>query len=302
MEVVPIAFESLGVRSQATLVETRDVRILVDPAVSLAPRRYGLPPHQLEVDRLKELASKVYHAATEADVLVVTHYHYDHHDPGFVIPTSIYAGKAVLIKDPRRDVNRSQRVFRAPKFLKAIEGLPRSLESADGREFRFGGTTVKFSRAVPHGSDERMGYVVQVLVKDGDGSVLITSDVEGAPREAHLEFTRETKPNDVIVDGPLSYMLGHALSEEDLHRSIKNMEAMVREGLSRFVVDHHVLRDPMAEERLAPVRDVAMDLGVKFLNAAQFLGVEPVILEAKRRELYSRDNRRGDLSGLSLLE
>ena len=300
MKVTPLAFESLGVRSQATMIETKDLKIVVDPAVSLAPRRWGLPPHQVEVDRLKELALRVMDAAAEADVLVVTHYHYDHHDPGIILPVDIYRRKKLIVKDPQRAINRSQRVVRAPRFLKAVENLPSSIESADGREFRFNSTLIKFSHPVPHGAEERMGYVVQVLIRDGDGSVLLTSDIEGAPREMHMNFTRENRPNEIIIDGPLSYMLGHALTEDELHSSIKNMESLLREGLSRFIVDHHVLRDPLAEERLSPVRELANRLGVEFTNAAQVLKVEPLLLEAHRRELYERDNRRGDLSNLVL--
>jgi predicted metallo-beta-lactamase superfamily hydrolase len=59
MEVKLIAFESFGVRSQATLVYTGDVKIAIDPAVSLAPRRFGLPPHAKEVERMLELAKEI---------------------------------------------------------------------------------------------------------------------------------------------------------------------------------------------------------------------------------------------------
>jgi len=91
LEITPLGFESLGARSQATLVETKDVRVLIDPAVSLAPRRFGLPPHQLEVDALTEIAKRITEVAKDVDVIVVTHYHYDHHDPGWVVPKEIYS-------------------------------------------------------------------------------------------------------------------------------------------------------------------------------------------------------------------
>ena len=51
MRIVPLAADSLGARSMATFVETRDVSVLVDPSVRLAPVRYDLPPHPLEEDR-----------------------------------------------------------------------------------------------------------------------------------------------------------------------------------------------------------------------------------------------------------
>ena len=44
MNVVPLAADSLGVRSMATYVECGATRILIDPGATLAPNRYGLPP------------------------------------------------------------------------------------------------------------------------------------------------------------------------------------------------------------------------------------------------------------------
>ncbi|ABP94759.1 putative hydrolase of the metallo-beta-lactamase superfamily [Metallosphaera sedula] len=290
MKIEPIAFESLGVRSQATLVETKDVRILIDPAVSLAPRRYGLPPHRIEVDTLVELAKKITEKAREADVLIVTHYHYDHHDPGYVVPKEIYRDKVVLVKNPESYINPSQGKVRAPKFLRAIKGLPKEISYADGKEYRFGNTRILVSHPVPHGADVRLGYVIQVFIKDGDSSVLFTSDVEGVPSEEHVKFTLDTKPNFLVIDGPLSYLVGRALTEDQLQVSVKNMERLAKSGLETMVVDHHVLRDLKYREVLSGLYDVAKSSGVKVTTAAEILGRETLQLEAKRRELFAQDN------------
>lgn len=291
MNITPLAFESLGVRSQATLVETKDVKILIDPAVSLAPRRYGLPPHQKEVDRLTELAKVIINAAKDADIIIISHYHYDHHDPGYVIPNDIYENKVVFIKDPQNMINNSQKYRRAPKFLRSINGKPKQLEIADGRSFKFNSTLISFSPAVPHGADERLGYVVQVAIRDGDSTVLFTSDIEGAPKDIHLNFTKQVMPNIIIIDGPLSYLLGRALKEEDLDRSIKNMEQIVKNGLDTVIIDHHVLRDINYSQVLKPVYEVGKDLGVRITTAAEYLNIEPIILEARRRELFKEENK-----------
>ena len=47
MKVVPLAAESLGVRSMATYVEAAGVGLLLDPGASLAASRFGLPPAAL---------------------------------------------------------------------------------------------------------------------------------------------------------------------------------------------------------------------------------------------------------------
>src|SRR2546427_3043794 len=44
MKITPLAADSLGARSMATLVETPDITILLDPSVRLGPYRYDLPP------------------------------------------------------------------------------------------------------------------------------------------------------------------------------------------------------------------------------------------------------------------
>jgi predicted metallo-beta-lactamase superfamily hydrolase len=303
LNIIPLAFESLGVRSQATLVETKDLRILIDPAVSLAPRRYGLPPHQIEVDRLKDLAKRIYDEAKSSDVIIITHYHYDHHDPGYIIPLDIYAGKTVYIKDPYNFINPSQRFKRAPRFINAIKGIAKVIDVADGKSFKHGYTTIQFSDAVLHGADERLGYVVQVAVKDNDDStVLFTSDIEGMPKDMHVKFTKSVKPNFLIVDGPLSYLLGKALSDKELEDSIKNLEDIVKDGLEYAIIDHHVLRDVNYEKIIKPVKDNAKSIGCKVTTAAEYLNEPIQILEAKRRELFEKDNKPANIpKGLAKL-
>ena len=72
MKIVPLAADSLGARSMATLVETPDVTILLDPGVRRAPYRYDLPPHEKEEERQKELWRNIKEAAKRADVLTVS--------------------------------------------------------------------------------------------------------------------------------------------------------------------------------------------------------------------------------------
>src|SRR2546426_3631894 len=48
VRVIPLAAESLGVRSMATYVEAGDLGILIDPGATLAPARWGVPPADAE--------------------------------------------------------------------------------------------------------------------------------------------------------------------------------------------------------------------------------------------------------------
>ena len=59
IKVVPLAEESIGVRSMCTYIETPDTKILIDPGASLAPKRNGYPPHPREYQALAECRKKI---------------------------------------------------------------------------------------------------------------------------------------------------------------------------------------------------------------------------------------------------
>ena len=282
MEVIPIAADSMGTRSMATLVRTDDLVILIDPGVALAPRRYGLPPHPLEFERMEEHREAIVRAAEEAEVLVVTHYHYDHHMPDL---PEIYEGKVAILKHPTENINKSQK-GRAAYFLSQLEGLPKRLETADGREFEFGKTRIKFSKAVYHGTNPRLGYVVEVCVECGGEKFIFTSDVEGPALEDQVAFILAERPELVYVDGPMTYMLGYRYSAKSLEASVQNLIRVLEAGAQTLIVDHHFLRDLAYRERIAPVYEAARDLGAKVLTAAEFAGKPIEMLEAHRKDLY----------------
>ncbi len=289
MKIIPIAADSLGTRSMATFIETSDCRICIDPSVSLGPRRYGLPPHPIEYARLDEHWEGIKNYAEKAEVLVLTHYHYDHHEPNF---PEMYEGKTLLIKHPAENINRSQ-MGRAGFFLKQIEGKTGKLEYADGREFNFGETGVVFSNAVFHGTGSRLGYVIEVCVREGEESFVFTSDVEGPNTKEQTEFIIKENPGIVYLDGPLSYMLGYRYSYESLENAVENMLRILRETeVETLIIDHHLLRDLKWRERIAGV----FETGKKVLTAAEFLGVENELLEARRRELFKEHPVKGTAS------
>ncbi len=274
----------MGVRSMATLVQTDDVEVAIDPAVALAPIRFGFPPHPLEVRAKEELWARIKERVESADILVVTHYHYDHLEPK---EPGIYRGKRVLLKHPRRMINPSQRE-RAASFIPSIRGLAKRIEYADGRSFRFGGTEIRFSRPVPHGSTANRGYVVEVCVEAGDVFVH-TSDVQGPILDEQVDFILSEKPGTLFVDGPSTYF-DSPLSEIELRRANENLVKIIREAeVGRLIVDHHLTRDVAYRDRIGPVLDAGREAGVPVQIAAEFLEAEPNLLEARRRELHGKE-------------
>ncbi|RLI18728.1 hypothetical protein DRO44_00350 [Candidatus Bathyarchaeota archaeon] len=284
-KIVPLAFDSFGVRSMATFVETSDLKILIDPGVSLAPLRYGLEPHPLELQRLNETWETIKQYAEDSDVLIVTHYHYDHHDPNH---PELYKAKRVFIKHPTENINKSQK-SRAAFFLEAIKGLPKKIEISDGNTFLLGKTRIAFSKAVCHGTNPRLGYVTEVSIKSNNEKFLHTSDVEGPSLEEQIKFILEEKPDVLFVDGPMTYMLGYRYSFKSLEISNNNLVKAMREaGLQTLVLDHHFLRDLKYKTRIKPVYEAAEKYDVKVLTAAEFCGRKIEMLEALRKELYAK--------------
>ncbi len=285
MRITPLAADSLGARSMATLVETPDVTVLLDPGVRLAPYRYDLPPHPSEIERQKESWRRVKEAAKRADVLTVSHYHYDHHNPD---APSIFRGKLAYLKDGKANINRSQRE-RASAFVHALKKYPQEIQVADGASVDFGGTQLTFSAAVPHGYNDELGYVVMARIVQGEEVFVHTGDVEGPPLKEHLGFLLDAAPTVLYVDGPMTHMPEH-YPESVTKRSLENLERIVRTtDVRTLLLDHHLLRDREWRTRIAALRAAAEEHDVTLQTAAEFAGTAVDQLEANRDRLYAQD-------------
>jgi len=284
MKITPIAFDSMGTRAQATFVETKDVKIFIDPSVSLGPLRFSQPPHAREWNRLAEHWEAVVKTAKKCDVIIIGHYHFDHFNPGDALE-EIYKGKILLAKHPTQNINKSQ-LSRAALFYNKVSGLPKRIEWADGREFKFGKTTIRFSPPVFHGTGPLLGYVVETLVDDGGYKFIHTNDVEGPAVDAQVDFVLKNKPNLVFVDGPLSYIiLRYGMA--NLQRANDNLIKILQKcPLDALVVDHHLLRDIGWKKRIEPVFEAAAKKNIPLQTAAEFAGKETDNLEAHRRQLW----------------
>lgn len=283
MKIKLLAYDSMGVRSMATVVETKDLRLMIDPGVALAPYRYGLPPHPLEIKRLNDMWSLIEENLVDCSHVVITHYHYDHHEPD---AAELLTKKAVYVKHPIQNINFSQR-RRASYFLSKISEAGGSYEYADNREIKLGSTIIRVSEPVPHGTDTRLGYVVMVSVYDGEEKVLHTSDVEGPSLEPQLDVIMREKADILIIDGPMTYMLGYRYSYESLEKSINNLTRIIRETpVKIMVLEHHLMRDLNYKQKIESVIKEAEMKGVRLLSAAEFEGKPIEMLEACRKELY----------------
>jgi predicted metallo-beta-lactamase superfamily hydrolase len=300
IKVTPLAAESFGVRSMCTLVETPDVKVLLDAGVSLCPYRFRLPPHPIEFKTIERLRKRIAEAADKTEVVTISHYHFDHHTPSYEdwlvnwteakeTARQIYQDKRVLLKNPNEKINASQRQ-RAWLFQKTGGKHAKALETADGRDFAFGkGTVLRFSEPVSHGPDDSMlGWVVMALVEYETERFMFAPDVQGPMSMRTLELIQAAKPQVLMIGGPPFYLGGFRVEEAQLQRGLKNLTSVV-ETVPLTILEHHALRDEGWQQKTTQVYEVALKTGHRVVTAAEFAGEENVFLESKRRQLY-RDN------------
>jgi predicted metallo-beta-lactamase superfamily hydrolase len=279
VRVVPLAADSLGARSMATYVEAGSLRLLIDPGVSLAPRRYGLGPAPEEDEALARARLRIEGYAVRATHVAVSHYHADHvrADPTF------YAGRFVWAKDPRRTIDRHQ-ATQGREFWRAVDPHCH-LQPADGRRVELDGVTLRFSPPFPHGADgSEFGHVVAVTVDDGERFVH-ASDLQGPASPVATAYLVRERPDLVYVSGPPTYLQGQ-VGYDVVQRGVDNLVRLVGETGCRVIVDHHAVREPRFRERLAQ----AFDAG-RVVTAAGYLGRHDECLEARRAALWARRRR-----------
>ncbi|NPA76721.1 MAG: MBL fold metallo-hydrolase [Candidatus Diapherotrites archaeon] len=265
VKIVILAADSLGVRSMATYVEYNGERIIIDPSAALGPWRYGLHPTSVEEEALMLAKERIARYVERSDTVVFTHYHWDHYDPDLPL-----ADKRIITKDPKNNINQSQRRRAALLKYKYLV--------ADGREY---GDLV-FSPPLPHGPEgTRLGYVVAVRI----GDLVFSSDIQGPISERAKEWIIEQNPRILIMDGPPTYFLGYKLSVENRDAAVKNIqEIMEKTDVKTIVLDHHLTRDLKYMERF-PIYERAEELGVRATTGAEFSGHNPLFLEAWRRDI-----------------
>ncbi len=286
MRIIPIASESLGVRSLAVFVQIGKQGILIDPGAALGPKRYGLPPAKVELEALNRARQKIQAYAEKANIITISHYHYDHHTPFFEglyessskkYAEEIYSGKLLLIKHPKENINFSQKK-RSWVFLKSAQPVAGKIEYADGRFFDFGDFIMEFSPAVPHGNEgTKLGFVIMVMIDDGEKRIIHASDTQFLNRTS-AEWIIKQVPDLIIGDGPPTYLEGYRVKNA-WETGLDNLNMIIKETNAELILDHHLIRDKRYPQFFA-------ELEKRPLTFAGFLKNEDRPLEAYRKELH----------------
>ena len=284
MRVLPLAAESLGVRSMATYVEAGQTRILLDPGATLAPSRYNLPPSEEEWEALRRANDRISGYAARAEVVFVSHYHEDH----FRSDPATYAGRTVLVKDPRRMVAGLQ-AKRAADLWTALGPVAR-VESADGCRRRTPDLELRVSSPLPHGLEATTlgSLVVMTLVDPAEHERFVfASDVQGPLSAVATAYIVQERPTLLYLSGPPSY-IERELGVAVIDRGIDNLLRIVETTGSRVIMDHHALRDARFAERFARLWETG-----SVVTAAGYLGLAEAPLESRRHRAWAGARKPG---------
>ena len=297
IQVTPVGFESLGVRSMCTYVKTPDIRILIDAGVALGPR-FSKLPHPKEYLARNQCRKKIRELAADSDIIIVSHYHNDHHTPNYKetvwLGSSaeeselIYRNKIVIAKDARNAINFSQR-RRGWMFQRFVKRIGSQFEVGDGRTFEYGATKVQLSTPVPHGEETSgLGWVIMTTVESRDEKFMHASDVQGPMSNNTMNAILTQRPYLLIVGGPPAYLEGNKVDKSKIQNAINNASKIVN-YIPEMIFEHHILRSENWRNDMKTVSDAAVKVGHHVIHAAEYAGTEAQMLESIRPRLYEDD-------------
>ena len=278
MKVVPLAAESLGVRSMATYVEAAGVGLLLDPGASLAASRFGLPPADEEWEALRRANDRISAFAARSRYVFVSHYHEDH----FRSDPASYAGRTVLAKDPRRMVAGRQ-ARRAGELWRALDGRAR-VQPADGAALKDGAVELRMSAPLPHGPEgTTLGHVVVLTIGEPDQRerFVFASDVQGPLSAVTAAYLVRERPTLLYLSGPPAY-IEREVGTAAIERGVDHLRRILDATGCRVIMDHHALRDAAFSTRFERLWATG-----RVVTAAGHLGLEARPLEARRHGLWA---------------
>jgi predicted metallo-beta-lactamase superfamily hydrolase len=278
VKVIPLAAESLGVRSMATYVEVAGRGILIDPGATLAAGRHGLPPADEEWEALRRANDRISGYAARSEFVFVSHYHEDH----FRSDPASYAGHSVFLKDAGRMIGGLQSK-RASALWEALKPHAR-VQAADGFKWDAPDMGLEFSGPLAHGREGTpMGYVLALTVHDPAERerFVFASDVQGPLSAVAAAYLVRQRPTLLYLSGPPSYIESE-LGAPVIEQGIDHLLRVVTATGCRVIMDHHALRDARFASRFARLWETG-----RVTTAAGYLGLPVAPLESRRAALWA---------------
>ena len=141
---------------------------------------------------------------------------------------------------------------------------------------------ITFSKAVPHGGGTkgcRQTTVMMTRIEVGDKVFLHTSDIQLLDAVT-IDLIISFRPDIVLAAGPPLYI--DALSNE-LRTAAWENGLHLAACVDILILDHHLMRDRQGPAWLEALSNKA---GKQIYCAADFMGRNRLLLEARRTELY----------------
>ncbi|MGC9079427.1 MAG: hypothetical protein ACP5G1_01675 [Nanopusillaceae archaeon] len=289
MIIIPVAFDSFSTRSMATIVKT-DMNIFIDPSIAIGPSRYNLKPHKYELEELDKRRKEIIELSKDVDLIVITHYHWDHCPNPKYEHFEILYNKKIILKDIENGINNSQR----NRGIEVIKRLKNKSEIifGDNKKFEFNNTYIEISPPLYHGfRSTPLGFVIGVYVEYKNKSLFFGSDIQGILDENTLKYIIEKNPDIFILSGPPFYINKDNIIQEIFYNNVEIL--LGHTDIEEIIIDHHMARDKDYLKYLEKLNEIGGNYGTKFLSAAEILNIRPKLLEANRDILY----KKGDAAG-----
>ncbi|PUU88052.1 Predicted hydrolase of the metallo-beta-lactamase superfamily [Halanaerobium congolense] len=275
-----LAAESLGVRALCCLVEKGEQKILIDPGISLGYTRQGLLPHPIQIAVAEIIREKIIRALKESSDFVISHFHGDH------IPfkeANVYQIKLEQVKEYLKDINIWAKSAESDTHKFKERAWDLKFNSTNFVEVE--GQTIadlSFSGPVFHGEkDSFLGKVMMTKIKLKDKVFVHASDIQFLYK-ATIKKLIEMQPDLAIASGPPLY-LSH-IDQQMAAEAAENI-LLLSSQVETLIVDHHLLRSEAGLTYLRELNDKSQN---QIISAADFMGVKPWLLEARRKELYQK--------------
>jgi hypothetical protein len=245
MRVMPLAADSLGVRSMATYVEAGDLRLLLDPGASLSPHRYGLPPTPDEegsgssaLGRIEGYARRPPWSRSATTTATTT-------GPTSTCTRGVGCGRTPGGWWTRHQGRRGQALWRTspPHCL---------VEAAEGRATEVGGVRLKLVARSPTAGGSGFGF--------GRGDRRRRDPLRPRGRRPGAGLDRRHRVHPARAPGPL-YLSGPRPTStrvgKDVVPGTREPAPDHRRDRLPGHLDHHAVRDRRYRERLGPAFETA---------------------------------------------
>lgn len=284
MNVIPLCFDSMGVRSSCFFVQCEGLNILIDPSLALANTRRGVCPTDDEMNAFFNFKKRITDFAKRSDIIIVTHYHNGHYissqDETF---DDIYSNKIVLCKDRSKKLDLTQR-NKGKEFELTVKRICKEYHLADFNSFNFKNVKISFSEPVWHGSERsQFGYVVMVSIQEKKFKFMYSSDVTGPILESTADLIIKENPDLLYLCSAPTHLLGFEITESNLFFIEKNLKKIIdKSKIKTIIYDHYLLRDKDYMKYYSKYQAWAKAKKKIFITAAEFLKQPVNQLEANR--------------------